>query len=294
LVVNSIENRKWGIWDMTVNDDFAVVLIKPDAPERGLEAEVLKSLRQAGLSVTELGTIQFDLEFLKVFYQWSEIEYPKEMEGYMCTTPLRVLIAGGIDTVSKAMFVKGRLRAKYSNDLLKNLLHCSDSRDNAQREYDLVMGRYTPKETKQGRTPNQVEAIVFKISEGGTPLFLMLKRIPKRGGFWQPVTGNVEIGESFEAAALREIREELEIEQVIELVDTGYSYEFTDNDLDQFERVFGAKVSEGTPVKLSSEHSEYQWASKDDALNVYLKYPGNKEGLRRLDAKIVETERLGT
>ncbi|MEK7193690.1 MAG: NUDIX domain-containing protein [Patescibacteria group bacterium] len=278
---------------MVVNDDFVVILIKLDALERGIESEILEGLEGEGLSVSEVGTIQFDLEFVKKFYQWAEVKHLKEMEKYMCVTPLPVLIAKGINAIGKAMFVKEQLRAKYSNNPLKNLFHCSSSREDARREYDLVMGRYTPGEAKQGRTPNQVEAIVFKVLESGEVLFLMLKRIPNRGGFWQPVTGNVERGESFEAAALREVREELGIERVLELIDTGYSYKFTDNNLDQFERVFGVRVLDGTPVKLSSEHTEYQWVSKDDALNTYLKYPGNKEGLRRLDAKVAEAGKRG-
>ncbi|MBI5220772.1 MAG: NUDIX domain-containing protein [Candidatus Liptonbacteria bacterium] len=275
------------------NDDFAVILIKPDAPEQGLEPEILKGLEGEGLSVSEVGTIRFDLESLKEFYQWSEVGYPKEMGEYMCATPLPVLIVKGIDAIGKTMSVKERLRAKYSNSRLKNLFHCSSSREDARREYDLVMGRSTREEAKWGRTPNQVEVIVFKVLENGEVLFLMLKRNPKRGGFWQPVTGNVERGESFEAAALREVREELGIEQILELTDTGYSYKFTDNNLDQFERVFGARVLDGAPIKLSPEHTECRWVSKNDALNTYLKYPGNKEGLRRLSENIAEARKRG-
>ena len=36
----------------------------------------------------------------------------------------------------------------------------------------------------------QVEVIVFKMVNG-QPLFLLLKRNPRRGGFWQPITGGV-------------------------------------------------------------------------------------------------------
>jgi 8-oxo-dGTP pyrophosphatase MutT (NUDIX family) len=276
---------------MVIAHDFAMVLIKRDARERDLESEILEGLKAEGLNIGEVGIVQFDLEFLKEFYQWPVIQYPKEMEGYMCVAPLKVLIVKGNDAVSKAMSVKERLRSKYSDSPLKNLFHCSSSPADALREYNLIIERQTPMPTKLERTRNQVEAIIFTVRENGEPLFLMLKRIPKRGGFWQPVTGNVERGESFEAAALREIQEELGIEQVLELIDTGYSYEFTDNNLDQFERVFGVKVMDGTPVRLSSEHLEYIWASKEDALNVYLKYPGNKEGLRQLDAKIAEARR---
>ena len=143
---------------------------------------------------------------------------------------------------------------------------------------------------KKPKTRNQVEAIVFKRLPSGEFYFLMLKRTPQRGGFWQPVTGNVEDGETFETAALREVQEELGIADPLRLIDTEYSYEFTDNDPDQFERVFGLQVSPHQEVRLSSEHTEYYWATTEEALNVYLKYDGNKEGLRRLHEKLVPSK----
>lgn len=144
------------------------------------------------------------------------------------------------------------------------------------------------------RTRNQVEAIVFKTLSSGDHSFLMLKRAPQRGGFWQPVTGNVEEGETFEAAAVREVQEELAITDIVRLIDTEYSYEFTDNGLDQFERIFGVQVPLNTEVKLSSEHTEYLWTMKDEAIDSYLKYPGNKEGLRRLHQKLTESNEGGS
>ncbi|MBI3631817.1 MAG: NUDIX domain-containing protein [Candidatus Staskawiczbacteria bacterium] len=136
------------------------------------------------------------------------------------------------------------------------------------------------------RIKNKVLVIVFKKLVTGEFSFLMLKRGPERGGFWQPVTGGVEEGESFEKAALREVQEELGITKITELIDLNYSYEFTKNGLDQFEKIFGVQISTNQIVKLSFEHTEYYWATKDEALDVYLKYPGNKQGLKELYMKI--------
>jgi len=268
------------------SDEFALILIKPDALERGLDSEIFDGLVAEGLDVTKIGTIQFDLQFVMDFYQWPKIEYPDMMQAYMCVTPLPVWIARGENAVFKGMALKNRLRAKHCDGPMKNLFHCPCSQEESQWQYDLLKERHKPMETPKKRTKNQVEAIVFKILKNGELSFLMLKRIPERGGFWQPVTGNVEEGETFEAAALREVREELGIETIIQLIDTDYSYEFTDNGIDQFERIFGVQIVVDQTVALSSEHSEYVWASMDEALNVYLKYPGNKEGLRRLCEKV--------
>lgn len=264
--------------------EYSLVIIKPDAREKGLEKEIRNDLTALGLQVENIGIIKFDLQLLMDFYQWSKIDFPVEMEGYMCIEPLPILVASGKDAIAKTMSYKEGLRKKHFNGPLKNLFHCPVSHEESQWQYNFLQQKGAI--MTKSRTRNQVEAIVFKRTISGEYLFLMLLRTPERGGFWQPVTGNVEVDESFENAALREIREELGIDSVIQLIDTEYSYEFFDNGMDQFERIFGVEVSEDQEVRLSPEHTEYCWASKDEAINDYLKYSGNKEGLRRLFDKL--------
>lgn len=136
------------------------------------------------------------------------------------------------------------------------------------------------------KTNSQVEAILFKHEKGETVLFLMLKRVPRKGDFWQPITGNVREGEIFEGAALREMQEETGVTEALEVVDTGFSFDFFDDGRNQHERVFGIRVRGDVEVRLSDEHSEFRWVTKDEALRSYLKYPGNKAGLIKLCEKL--------
>ena len=269
-----------------MSTEFALILIKPDAWERGLDSEILSGLKSEGLSVIKIGTIQLYPQLVLEFYQWPSFYDPDAIRDYICIEPLPIWITRGNGAITKAMALKNQLRAKYCKGSMRNLFHCSSSQEESQREFNLLKERYVPMKNPKKRTRNQVEAIVFRKLAGGEPSFLMLKRAPERGAFWQPVTGNVEEAESFEVAALREVQEELGITNIIQLIDTGYSYEFTDNGLDQFERIFGVQVPTDQVVRLSSEHTEYCWATKEEALNLYLKYPGNKEGLRRLYDKV--------
>jgi nucleoside diphosphate kinase len=137
-----------------MDNDFVVVLIKTDAPKRGLVPEILECFEREGLSVSEIGTVRFDLEFVKEFYQWPEIEHPKEMGEYMCVTPLPVLIVKGVDAFGRVTTIKQRLRAKYYNSPMQNLLHGSSSAEDAQREYDLLTARLRVSEKRSG--PNLV------------------------------------------------------------------------------------------------------------------------------------------
>lgn len=136
------------------------------------------------------------------------------------------------------------------------------------------------------KTNNQVEVYVF-VRQDDCVKYLLLKRVPDKGGFWQPVTGNVMVDETFEAAALRETSEETGISVVKKLIDTNYSFTFFDDNRTQTEKVFGAEAEGVTAVELSREHTEYKWVTSEEALIQYLKWPGNKEGLRRL-AQLVE------
>ena len=271
--------------------EFATIVIKPDAEERGLEQEIHAALVAQGLEVRKIGKVRFDLQFVRDFYQWSEIINPEAIGSYICITPLQYWIATGDGAVQKAMRVKWHLRTKYCRGPVKNLFHSPNSQEEAERQFNLLKQRKITMNSPRQNRRNQVEAIVYRTLASGEISYLMLKRTPARGGFWQPVTGKVEEHESFENAATREIAEELGITNVIRLVDTGYSYEFTENGIDQFEKIFGAQVSTDQKVTLSSEHTEYQWVSRDEALNTYLRYPGNKEGLRKLHEMLTITGR---
>lgn len=136
------------------------------------------------------------------------------------------------------------------------------------------------------RTEKQIEVFFYKRLPCGRYLFLLMRRIPERGGFWQPLTGGVEYEETLEEAIRREAVEETGITEMVEVVDSNYHYEFTDEGRSHVEYIFGAEVSASINVRLSHEHDDLRWVSKDEALQL-LKWPGNKEGLRKL------CERLG-
>lgn len=268
---------------------LTLILVKPDMENRKLTRALLNRLKDSNLDIIHQGLVQFNLELIRLFYQWNVVVHPREIGEYLCTRPMIFLIVRGDDAILKTCVIKQELRKYLSNNNpVLNLMHCSDSPEEFKHEYMFILKQQTQKEKKamsEIKTNNQVEVIIFK-KENDITLFLVLKRNPQKGGFWQPITGNVRPHESFEQAALREMEEETGIKEYLEFIDTGYSFDFFDDNRNQHERVFGICVSRTAEVVLSSEHIEFQWVNKEDALNRYLKYPGNKDGLRKLCEKL--------
>ncbi len=144
------------------------------------------------------------------------------------------------------------------------------------------------------RLPIEIEGILYKRT-GGEIKYLLLKRHPEKGEFWQPITGGLEEGETKVEALKREIREETGIQSIMKIIEDVHYFEFQDPSLIEYfkrhgyvcnyakEYVFGVEVSSDENVVLDGkEHSEYRWCGFEEAL-MLLKWKGNEEALKKLN-----------
>jgi lipoyl(octanoyl) transferase len=104
------------------------------------------------------------------------------------------------------------------------------------------------------RIPRDVSVHLFRRDEGSIR-FLMLRRTPARGGFWQRITGAPLRGETDEAAAVREVLEETgwDVTGSIQPLDVSYSYALRDELRDHWNRVYGPDVAEVAVVSFAAE-----------------------------------------
>jgi len=126
----------------------------------------------------------------------------------------------------------------------------------------------------------KAQVIIYKKTENQTH-FLMLHRADK-GVFWQPVTGSVEEGESYQMGAMREVEEETGIVDYIKVIKDVHNFKFeSDYNGPSEERAFGMEVDVDTEPKLSHEHDSYKWCEIKEALSL-LKFDSNKVALQKL------------
>ena len=121
---------------------------------------------------------------------------------------------------------------------------------------------------------------------------LILKRIPERSGYWQPVCGGVENGEKLIETVQREVSEETGIKNIKSIIDLEYTFTYKETKkgilMDMQDYCFAVEIeneSNESNVKLSDEHEEFRWCSYREAKE-YLKWEHNLIALEKLVKKV--------
>ncbi|NUM80290.1 NUDIX domain-containing protein [bacterium] len=132
-----------------------------------------------------------------------------------------------------------------------------------------------------------IDCHVFRL-EDDEPLYLLLKRAGQviYADSWRMVGGKIENGEKAYETALRELKEETGLKPLhfwaAPFVNNFYE---ASHDRINMIPVFAAEVT-SEDVKLTHEHSDYQWMTYDEALEA-LPWPAQQEGLRIVHEFIV-------
>ena len=128
-----------------------LVLIKPDAVQRGLAGEILGRFEQRGLVIRAARLVQVDRELAEKHYaEHSEKPFFGELVEFITSAPTLALALegeGAIATVRRTMGATnpadsepGSIRGDLALSMPDNLVHGSDSPESAQRELELWFG----------------------------------------------------------------------------------------------------------------------------------------------------------
>lgn len=126
----------------------SLVLVKPDATERGLTGAILNRLEKSGLKLVALKMLHMDRKLAESHYAiHKEKPFFENLVTYITSSPIVAAVFQGKDAVEAirktmgatdpARADAGTIRADYGIDIEKNSTHGSDSRENAAKEIDL-------------------------------------------------------------------------------------------------------------------------------------------------------------
>ena len=122
-----------------------LILVKPDAFERGLTGEVIARFERKGLGLVALKQVQVDEELARVHYaEHAEKPFFGELVDFITGGPLVAMVLEGPEAVSAARQLigatnpleaaPGSIRGDYAVEVTFNLVHGSDSDESAARE----------------------------------------------------------------------------------------------------------------------------------------------------------------
>jgi nucleoside-diphosphate kinase len=125
-----------------------LVLIKPDAVQRGLAGEILGRFERRGLVIREARLVQVDRELAEKHYaEHAEKPFFGELVEFITSAPTLALALegeGAIATVRRTMGATnpadsepGSIRGDLALSMPDNLVHGSDSPESAVRELQL-------------------------------------------------------------------------------------------------------------------------------------------------------------
>jgi nucleoside-diphosphate kinase len=125
-----------------------LILVKPDAFERGLTGEVIARFERKGLKLVAMKLMQAHQELAHTHYaEHTEKPFFGELVSFITGGPLVAAVMEGENAVTAARQVigatdpieadAGSIRGEFATEVTFNLVHGSDSPESAEREIEI-------------------------------------------------------------------------------------------------------------------------------------------------------------
>jgi len=126
----------------------SLVLIKPDAIQRGLAGEIISRLERRGLKIVAMKMLHMDKDLAQRHYAIHKGKpFFDDLVSFITSSPIISIIFQGKNAVEivrqtigetdPAKAHAGTIRGDFGIDIGRNLIHGSDSPENASREIEL-------------------------------------------------------------------------------------------------------------------------------------------------------------
>lgn len=125
--------------------ETSLLLLKPDCVTKKLTGEVIRRFEAAGFQIRGLKMMRLGSDLLKEHYaHLTDKPFYPEIEAFMKSAPVVVLALSGDNVISRIRDLigptdskkaaKGTVRGDFGVDVMVNIVHASDSPENARLE----------------------------------------------------------------------------------------------------------------------------------------------------------------
>jgi nucleoside-diphosphate kinase len=132
-----------------------LVLVKPDGVKKGLIGEIVSRLEKKGLKIAAMRMLQMDKALARRHYAVHDGKpFFAGLVDFITSGPIVAVVVEGeksVEVVRKLMgetdpvkAAPGTIRGDYGLDIGENLIHGSDSEENAQKEIALFFPDLKP------------------------------------------------------------------------------------------------------------------------------------------------------
>ncbi len=126
----------------------SLILIKPDAIQRGLAGAIITHLEKQGLKLVAIRMLHMDKKLARQHYAiHKDKPFFNDLVDYIISTPIVAAVFEGAEAISvirktmgatdPAKAETGTIRGNFGMDLQRNSVHGSDSAENAEKEIKL-------------------------------------------------------------------------------------------------------------------------------------------------------------
>jgi len=128
--------------------EISLVLIKPDAIQRGLAGEIISRLEKKGLKIVAMKMLHMDKNLAQRHYAIHKGKaFFDDLVNFITSSPVIAIVFQGKNAVEIIRQMMGEtdpakaqrdtIRGDFGIDIGHNLVHGSDSLENASKEIDL-------------------------------------------------------------------------------------------------------------------------------------------------------------
>ncbi|MCA9323500.1 nucleoside-diphosphate kinase [Candidatus Saccharibacteria bacterium] len=122
-----------------------LIILKPDALQRGLAGEIIKRFERKGLKILGIKMMTLDSALLAAHYaHLTDKPFYKGLEEFMKSSPVIVMALEGYECVNSIRIIlgatnpreaeAGTIRGDLAIGTGRNLVHASDSKENGEKE----------------------------------------------------------------------------------------------------------------------------------------------------------------